>query len=176
MSTSSQDLPTIPARNRLSRALVGACYQESEASSLIEDFRSEVLASAAASLKALGHTDAAALLADVAAIVALPPQLAARRPVDPRSKAARLAWLIAEKFPKDAMTEPVDGETLTVYVTPASLGDWDWWLGRFHIPAGETTHRGSYSTAKGNHGSVKVLLTGHGVPALYSAEVAGGAR
>lgn len=103
------------------------------------------------------------------------PQPPGRRPVDPNSRAARLAWLIAEKFPKDAMTEPVDGETLTVYVTPVSLGDWDWWLGRFHVQAGQTTHRGSYTTAKGNHGHVKVLLTGHGVPALYAAEAAGGA-
>ncbi|WP_329131419.1 hypothetical protein OG552_10160 [Streptomyces sp. NBC_01476] len=100
------------------------------------------------------------------------PQPPARVPVDPASKAARLARLIAEKYPFHAMTELIDAETLNVFVTPAGLGDWDWWLGRFHIPTGQMTHRGSYSTAKGNHGSVTVLLTGYGVPALYAAQVA----
>jgi hypothetical protein len=98
------------------------------------------------------------------------PQPPARRAIDPNSRAARLARIIAEKYPKDAMTEPVDADTLTVYVTPASLGDWDWWLGRFHIPAGRMTYRGSYATATGSLGGVKVLLTGHGVGALYVAE------
>ena len=98
------------------------------------------------------------------------PKPPARRPVDPNSRAARLARIIAEKYPKDATAEPVDDETLTVYVTPASLGDWDWWLGRFHIPAGRMTYRGSYATATGELGHVKVLLTGHGVGALYAAE------
>lgn len=119
---------------------------------------------------------AKALDRDVAEAVALPPQVAARRPVSPNSRAARLAKLITDKSAKDAVVEPIDGDTLTVYVTPAGLDDWDWWLAHFHIPAGEITHRGSYSTAKGNYGRVKVLLTGHGVPALYAAEAAGGAR
>lgn len=99
-----------------------------------------------------------------------PPQTQTPRPVDPTSKAARLANLIATKFPNDAMTELIDGETLNVYVAPTTLGDWDWWLERFHVPVGTVTHRGSYATAKGNRGSVQVLLTGTGVPALYAAE------
>lgn len=98
-----------------------------------------------------------------------------RREVDPDSRAARLARILAHRH-SDAQVEVIDGETLTVDVTPRTVGEWDWWTQRFNTPAGETTFRGSYATARGVFGSsVKVLLTGHGVPALFAAERAGGA-
>lgn len=97
------------------------------------------------------------------------------RPDSPGRRASRLAALIATDYPPGAITHVTDADGLSVTVSPATIADWEAWLERFHIPAGETTHRGSYSTAKGHHGLVRVALTGLGVPALYVADAAGGA-
>lgn len=94
----------------------------------------------------------------------------ARTPVALNSPAAWLARQLNQTRTGLVSVDQVDATTLTVDVAPESLDDWEWWLGRFNIPPGTATFRGSFATAKGSVGGVRVLLTGHGVGALYAAE------
>jgi hypothetical protein len=98
--------------------------------------------------------------------------------VDPNSKAAFLARKLTESQRDIVSAVAIDSQTLDLHVQPENLGAWDWWQERLRIPAGTATYLGSDAKATGAFGSVKVLLTGHGVGTLFAAEFRnnGGAR
>ncbi len=97
-------------------------------------------------------------------------QLQQRVPNSPANSAEFLARKVSESFDGVVSAEPTNAKTLRLEVRPDSLGVWDWWLDRFHVPVGTATYRGSCATAKGSFGRVTVLLTGLGVGELVAAE------
>lgn len=96
----------------------------------------------------------------------------------PDGRAAFLARKLGEERAVVSATA-INATTVDLHVRPASLDEWEWWQRRFHVEPGTATHRGSFATAAGTFGtSLRVLLTGDGVGALYAAERdrIGGAR
>ena len=87
------------------------------------------------------------------------------------SPAARLAASLAADHEDLVGSEGIDDQALRLCVRPESIDRWRWWLRAMNCRVDSVTSRGMCSTAKGCKDGVRVVLVGHGVPALTRAAI-----
>ncbi|WP_329492431.1 hypothetical protein OG618_37290 (plasmid) [Kitasatospora sp. NBC_01246] len=116
--------------------------------------------------------DHTARQSDLAALADVPTTVVALEPDRARSANEACSMILSAVLAgrlHAPLTVTAGRLAVRVTVRPETTGQWEKWRAAVGARAGDVTHLGHYSTAKGARCGAPVVLVGYGVSALYSA-------